>query len=101
MVGFFLALLELIRENLISIEQLKSEGSFCLKALTEKPPEQAVQEAILASAQEENQQFVPDKPQPSIPITELPAQKKDGIASRDSAEKIELGDNDQAAELSN
>jgi len=75
MVGLFLALLELIRDNLIWAEQAQSTGDIFLRSLTDEPAEQAVQKAILAVAEE----FAADRrdqQQPPIPITELPAQSK-------------------------
>jgi segregation and condensation protein A len=76
MVGLFLALLELIREKLIWVEQPANEAIF-LRALTEEPAEQAVQKAILDTAAD-NDDSVQTQSQesPPIPITELPAKDK-------------------------
>lgn len=75
MIGLFLALLELIRENLIWAEQTQSTGDIFLRPLTDEPAEQAVQKAILAVA-EEFAVDSHDQQKPPIPITELPAQSK-------------------------
>jgi segregation and condensation protein A len=48
MIGLFLATLELIRNQLISVEQTETSGSIYLKAITARPAEQAVQEAIFS-----------------------------------------------------
>ena len=75
MVGFFLALLELIREKLVWVDQPKSSKQLHLRCLTDEPAEQAVQKAILTSeAQAESADTAQKtKPQekPSIPITEI------------------------------
>ena len=85
MVGMFLALLELIRDGLISIETLAEANSYRLTALTEEPPEQAVQKIIASSAQsasaaQPEQQTAAQQPQSPaaanqrpIPIVEMPA----------------------------
>ncbi|MBW8000529.1 MAG: chromosome segregation protein ScpA [Planctomycetes bacterium] len=52
MVGLFLALLELIRNRLVWVEQPTPDGDIHLKALTDEPAEQAVQKAILATESE-------------------------------------------------
>jgi segregation and condensation protein A len=65
MIGLFLALLELIREKLVWVKQPKSSASLYLRPLTDEPAEQAVQKAILAAAEANDQQ-------PPIPIAELP-----------------------------
>jgi hypothetical protein len=48
MVGLFLALLELVRQKLIQIEQEKTFGPIYIFALTEAPPEEAVAHAVSA-----------------------------------------------------
>jgi segregation and condensation protein A len=52
LLGLFLGLLELVREKLITAEQEKTLGSIYLKALSDVPAEQAVKEAMLATAAE-------------------------------------------------
>ena len=77
MVGLFLALLELIRERLIWAEQAESSGDIYVKALTEKPAEQAVQQAIVAedAEMEKEQSSQTQRPKhPQIPIKEIPPQ---------------------------
>ena len=82
MVGVFLAILELIRYGLVSIEALAQDNSYQLKALTDESPQIAVQKILLSSASEtkpENllQPQQPEKPieviQPPVPIVEIPA----------------------------
>lgn len=81
MVGLFLALLELIRDGLVWAEQPKAGDSVHLRSLTDEPAEQAVQEAILASAGE-NQAANP-KPdrEPHIPISELPPKTEPAVST--------------------
>lgn len=97
MIGLFLALLELIREKLISIEQGASSESLYVRALTEETAEEAVRKAILASDDETEGQSSAqaDKAeQTPIPITELPAKNQQDTPT-DGYEKIESGKNDQ------
>jgi len=65
LVGLFLALLELIREKLVWVEQEASSSIF-LRSLTDEPAEEAVQKAIIASEAESVKptQAVPQKPAP-------------------------------------
>lgn len=68
LVGLFLALLELIREKLVWVEQ-QASSSIYLRSLTDEPAEQAVQKAIVAAEAENDKatQTVPPKPpSPSI-----------------------------------
>ncbi len=51
MIGLFLAMLELIRNQLIYAEQPDAPGPIFLKSLTEEPAEMAVQRAIFAAEQ--------------------------------------------------
>lgn len=53
MIGLFLALLELVREKLVWVEQGQALGELYLRALTEEPAQQAVQQAIRAAADDE------------------------------------------------
>ncbi len=69
MVGLFLALLELARERLISIEQSGELSSIYLKATTEVPAEKAVSDAIIAT--EEELQRRQEALKPKIPIVEI------------------------------
>jgi len=79
MIGLFLALLELIRDGLIWVEQAESTGAIFLRSLTDEPAEQAVQRAILAAAEEfanEEPGESPPQQEVPIPITELPPESK-------------------------
>lgn len=79
MVGLFLALLELIRDRLAWAEQSDSASQqIYLRALTDEPAEQAVQNAILA-VDEQVDEPVGDAQgpeHPAISIAELPAKPK-------------------------
>jgi segregation and condensation protein A len=101
MVGLFLALLELVREKLVWAKQAKSLSSIYLRALTEEPAEQAVQEAILAAAAEAEPGQAAETPpaqaeQPPIPIAELPAKGK-RAASADEYERVEPAEGSEQA----
>jgi segregation and condensation protein A len=78
MISLFLALLELVRENLASVEQAAPFSPLYVKALTDEPAEIAVQNAILAVAQEDDEKKTEEKSrqqhQPPIPIEEIPAE---------------------------
>lgn len=71
MVGLFLALLELIREKLVWVEQ-PIPSSIYIRPLTDEPAEQAVQEAILAVEIKDSEPSRLEREQPPIPITEIP-----------------------------
>ena len=96
LVGLFLALLELIRSQLIHIEQTEKLGPIYIRSLTDEPAEQAVQNAIYASEDfeqtaelktdetnqpesEPEQSITPPSEEPAaqapIPIKELPPMK--------------------------
>ncbi len=78
LVGMFLALLELIRDKLAWAEQPEGSDTIFVKALTDEPAEQAVQKAILTSAEvaEKSEVEKQTPPQPSIPIAEMPPENK-------------------------
>ena len=78
MIGLFLALLELIRDELISAEQPAPLSSIYLRSLTDEPAELAVQKAILAVAEANNEKppGVEEQKRPPIPISELPPKIK-------------------------
>ncbi|MHC4574907.1 MAG: segregation and condensation protein A [Planctomycetota bacterium] len=82
MIGLFLALLELIRESLVWAKQPKPFASVYLRALTDEPAEQAVQNALLAAAAES----VPAESKPGrktpIPIAELPAKTEPAASAQ-------------------
>lgn len=90
LIGLFLAILELIREKLVWVEQPKSSAQLYLKALTDEPAEQAVRKALLELAETNNQQSAPapQQEQPPIPIAELP-QKNKRVASDENYEEME------------
>lgn len=84
MIGLFLALLELVREELVRAEQTQPAASIYLRPLTDEPAEQAVQKAIPAAVAEpqpavrlagQSSQTQQQK-QPPIPITELSPKSK-------------------------
>lgn len=85
MVGLFLAMLELIRDRLIWVEQDEGAANqIYLRALTDEPAEQAVQRAMVSVAEEESEppNDVPmasgaePSSEPPIAIEELPAGPK-------------------------
>ena len=97
LVGLFLAILELIRSQLIWAEQDKETHKISLRALTNAPPEEAVRQAIMRIEAEEaaNQQAQAPQPAPveetlqeaeeeaaeeihelPIPIVEISAEEK-------------------------
>ena len=53
MIGLFLAILELVRERLVTAEQAKPSMPIYLRALTEKSAEQAVRDAIIAQTEQQ------------------------------------------------
>ncbi|NOR66583.1 MAG: chromosome segregation protein ScpA [Woeseiaceae bacterium] len=73
MIGLFLALLELVREKLIWAEQESVGSAIYVRPLTDKPAEQAVQQAILATEVDDEESQAEAQEQPPIPIAELPA----------------------------
>jgi segregation and condensation protein A len=76
LVGMFLAILELIKDSLITGEQ-DANGKIHLSALTDEPSEQAVQRAIMASAQQlEKQRLQEQQAEPAVPIIEISEPKK-------------------------
>ena len=95
MIGLFLALLELIREELIWAKQQGSSSSVYLRPLTDEPAEQAVQKAIIA-AEVDNKSAQPQasleaatqqKP-PPLTISEF-ASKISSVVSHQMQEKVE------------
>ena len=90
MVGLFLALLELVREELASVEQPKSSSSLYIKALTDESAEQAVQNAIIATAETSAEQAAePERhEEPPIAITELPA-KIESVTSAEPEQQLQ------------
>ena len=76
MIGLFLAILELVRERLITAEQSEVLGSVYLRSLTDVPAEDAVRKAILTTAAEESPEETDEIQQARIRIEELPAEKQ-------------------------
>ena len=100
MVGLFLALLELIRDKLAWAEQSDtSPQQIYVRALTDEPAEQAVQNAILAvhELQEEAPNPSPASEQqqspPPIPIAELPPKTDQTRYDDAEADAAEIEDN--------
>jgi segregation and condensation protein A len=88
MIGMFLALLELIRSDLIKAEQNDPLGAIYIRALTDVPADKAVQDSIIAVLEEQEDAQPEQAPElktesaneelpakPAIPIQEIPAQK--------------------------
>ena len=87
MVGLFLALLELIREKLVWIEQ-PIPSSIYLRPLTDEPAEQAVQSAILnIEIKDAESAQSPPQNQPVIPISELPPKSSPDIPTEKEQEE--------------
>jgi len=82
MVSLFLALLELIRDQLIWVEQSKQSEPILVRALTDEPAEQAVQRTILSGPVSE-ESGSPPAYEPPIPVQELPAKDRPSILSPD------------------
>lgn len=91
MIGLFLALLELVREKLAAVEQSGHPEQLYLRSLTDEPAEQAVQKAILAAAEADNEQIgqTQQQDQPPVPIAELPPEKKPKLSPQER-EKQEI-----------
>ena len=81
MVGLFLALLELVRSKLIWAEQ-PAQSTIYLRSLTEEPAEEAVRNAILAS-EAGSGDTVQQQPreEPPIPIAEVPSTRETPVSS--------------------
>jgi segregation and condensation protein A len=88
MIGLFLAILELIREKLVGVEQ--QGASIYLRALTEESAEQAVQKAIFALTEASNEQAAQSEKEekPPISIAELPPEGRQGAPAAEY-EKME------------
>lgn len=89
MIGLFLALLELIREDLISAEQSGSSSRLYLKALTSENPKQAVRKAIIAVSEQEQNQHSGRRAGSRIEISELPSQGSSKSAGSGRATKTD------------
>jgi segregation and condensation protein A len=89
LVGLFLALLELIREKLVWVEQ-QGTSSIFLRALTDEPAEQAVQKAIIAAeADNDNLTQGVQQKRPPLSITEF-ASKVSSMVSPLKQEQEEI-----------
>ena len=87
MIGLFLALLELIREKLVWIEQ-PIPSSIYIRPLTDEPAEQAVQAAILnVEIKDAESAQIDQQKQPAIPISELPPKSSPGISAEKKQEE--------------
>ncbi len=96
MVGLFLALLELIRDRLVWAEQGENSSQIYLRALTNEPPEQAVQRTIMAVGEAETEAAQQTEPAyaPPVPIVELPlartqVEKRDEMDDTDDMNSME------------
>ena len=102
MIGLFLAVLELVREKFIAAEQAKPLMLIYLRALTDEPAEQAVHNAMMSDAVEENQ------PPQNIPIesVEMPSSEPKlpvqivEIAPAESADNKKVPDEVQNSDFS-
>ena len=75
MVGMFLAILELVREKLITAEQAKPDMPIYLRSLTDAPAEQAVRNAILTQIEQYPQDEQEDQSPNAIAIEEIKAKQ--------------------------
>ena len=96
MVGLFLALLELIREKLVWVEQPKDRQGLYLRSLTDAPAEQAVQNAMRTADETSGQRIAGSShhqaaldaaTRPAIPISELPPQESKSEAASTQQQK--------------
>jgi segregation and condensation protein A len=96
MVGLFLAMLELIRDKLIWAEQAENSSQIYLRALTDEPPEQAVQRAIMAVGESENAPAGQAEAShtPPIPIVELPPEPSAQTREREAEPDAATADDD-------
>ena len=110
MIGLFLAVLELVREKLMTAEQAKPRMPIYLRALTDEPAEQAVHNAMLARSDEEEEgelqksteqqnipiesiEAVPAEPEVKIPIAEIDNSQQ-AEAQKDRVEQSEVQNSD-------
>ena len=98
LVGLFLSLLELIRDKLVWAEQGENSSQIYVRALTDEPPEIAVQRAIMAAGHVEAEAAPQAEaaPAPPIPIAELPPkprseadEQEDMEDTQDELEEVE------------
>ena len=86
LLGLFLGVLELVREKLITAEQEQTLGSIYLKSLTDVPAEQAVKEAMLATAVET--EAVPQKETAAASTENEPVSLEEEIEPLEELENI-------------
>jgi len=82
MAGLFLALLELIRAELIWAEQRSADSPIYLRALTDEPAEIAVRNAIISVAEADSDRGptgLEQSGRPGIPISEIPPASKPAV----------------------
>ena len=89
LIGLFLAILELVRERLVTAEQSEENGAIYLRALTDEPAEEAVHKAILTFTSEESSE-TDETQQPRIRIEELDAQEQ----AQQRYDKVSLPDSE-------
>jgi segregation and condensation protein A len=100
MVGLFLALLELVRDGLVGVEQDEANKNIHVSALTNEPAEQAVQKVIIEAAEvraervEPREQIEPreevvDVVEPAIAIVEISSERKEKIEKPESVHSAE------------
>lgn len=97
MIGLFLAMLELMRNQLVRVEQAENKGPIYLKPLTDVPAEQAVQNAIqsrqmaedISTAEKKESSESADKNEPQVSQT----------ADNSEQDEDELSDDPLAAEI--
>ncbi|HOL32199.1 MAG TPA: segregation/condensation protein A, partial [Anaerohalosphaeraceae bacterium] len=94
MIGLFLAMLELMRNQLIWVEQPDSTGTIYLKSLTDEPAEQAVQKALYAASKIRDQ-----KPQDEPVDTFQSSDESSGQANNPDSDIDDI-DDEFSAELS-
>jgi segregation and condensation protein A len=80
MVGMFLAILELVRERLITAEQAKSDMPIYLRSLTDAPAEQVVRNAILTQIERHTQDEQDNQSPNAIAIEEISEDKQSSDA---------------------
>jgi segregation and condensation protein A len=98
MIGLFLATLELIRNQLITVEQTAIKGAIYLKSISDKPAEQAVQEAIFSRQIAEQQAAVHKDAE--MPEEEMPAEIMPQAAEVEAQiEEDELDDDELAQQI--
>jgi segregation and condensation protein A len=91
MVGLFLALLELIRERLVWAEQSASTSDIFLRPMTDEPAAAAVQKAIRATEESNNEKPIKDrKSQQRFTETSKSTQETKPVLSANNKDKIPI-----------